>query len=133
MEEDKVETAENPNNNGSTSIAGALKSQSSFENESNGNAKINTKRQSAVRFADQIDQERNSQPSRISAGVTVTEEDESVSDPNRGSAASITESKSKKTKTGSITIDSPSGSEDSDDDENSSITDSKRLAKGGEG
>ena len=54
MEEDKVETAVN-NEQNSTSIAGALKSQSSFEGETGSAAKINTKRQSAVRFADQID------------------------------------------------------------------------------
>ena len=91
MVEDKVETA---------NLTGALKSQSSFEGIEKD--KNNTKRASAVRFADQADNELNTQPSRLSGGgVTISEEDETES-----------KSRSKLQKTGGITVDSGSSDEE---------------------
>ena len=89
--EEKVETA---------NLTGALKSQSSFEGI--GNDKNNPKRASAVRFADQADNDLNTQPSRLSGGgVTISEEDETES-----------KSRSKLQKTGGITVDSDSSEDE---------------------
>ena len=91
--EEKVETA---------NLTGALKSQSSFEGI--GNDKNNPKRASAVRFADQADNDLNTQPSRLSGGgVTISEEDETESKSR---------SKLQKGTTGGITVDSDSSEDE---------------------
>ena len=88
MEESKVE--KDP-----TVIAGALKSQSSFDGHASGGVKITDKRQSQVRFA--LDQgKEESVPSRLSAPDSIDEENDSASGPKgKDSRSSGTESKNK--------------------------------------
>ena len=110
MEPEKVETA---------NLTGALKSQSSFEGIDKD--KNNPKRASAVRFADQADNDLNTQPSRLSGGgVTISEEDETES-----------KSRSKYQKTGGITVESESSDSDKEGNiERELVTGEKIMTKG---
>ena len=140
-----TETRYEREESGKQEIQPALKSQSSFDGLPGQEGK-NPKRQSAVRFADQIDKTSEEDeeehrdkinPSGLSAARTISEADDtqsaSVTDPRaRDSSRMEKTSKSSPTetmtkgKTGSVTIDSPSNSEDEDE---TSYADKARLTQ----